>query len=76
MVPMHNYRSIPAALRNREPFNGNSMSATLSPSGLYEVWSYATVIATLDTTTGEKVINDRKYSHTTARHQNLVRDNL
>lgn len=71
-----NYREIPGLLRARAPFEGNSMSATVSPSGLYEVWSYATVIATLDTRSGQKAFNDQKYSRTTSRHQNLVRENL
>jgi hypothetical protein len=75
MVPMHNYRSIPAALRNREPFNGNSMSARYDHTGDYVVFSYATEIARVQPN-GAKVTNDRKYSHTTSRHQNLVRDNL
>jgi hypothetical protein len=74
-----NYREIPALLRAREPFEGNSMSAAYERYAMggmaYVVRSYGTEIASL-LPDGQKVINDTKYSHTTSRHQNLVRENL
>lgn len=76
---MSNYREIPYLLRNREPFEGNSMSARYDLNGDYVVYSYATEIARVVSTNGlihgpegEKIINTRKYSATTSRHQNLV----
>ena len=69
-----NYREIPALLQARVPFEGNTMSATLSPSGIYEVYSYATVIATV--ADGQVHVSDKYYSKTTSRHQNLCRENL
>jgi hypothetical protein len=70
-----NYREIPSALRNRQPFQGNSMSAEVRPDGSYVVKSYATIIAVA--TPGHPVsINEDKWSRTTSRHQNLVKENL
>lgn len=69
------YAEIPTALRNRQNFQGNSMSAVRAPDGTYVVYSYNTVIANV-TPNGDIAINERKYSKTTSRHQNLVRDNL
>jgi hypothetical protein len=78
---MSNYREIPAMLRSRVPFSGNSMSAHYDRNGDYVVMSYATEIARMTrkvTPEGglEVIMNDRKYSTTTSRHQNLVRANL
>lgn len=80
---MSNYREIPALLRSREPFEGNSMSAHHAHNGDYVVMSYATEIARVPSlnglvrgSEGERVLNERKYSMTTSRHQNLVRANL
>lgn len=70
-----NYRSIPTLLRTQQPFEGNSMSARRDYTGDYVVFSYATEIARV-TPDGQRIINDRKYSTTTSRHQNLVHANL
>lgn len=66
-----NYDQIPHRLISQEPFNGNSMSAYYDSSGNYIVASYNTEIARV-THDGQRVFNDRKYSKTTSRHQNLV----
>lgn len=68
-----NYRQIPHSLLSQEPFEGNSMSARRDHTGDYVVFSYSTEIARVDHRTGERTFNDRKYSTTTSRHQNLVR---
>lgn len=71
-----NYDQIPAFLRPREEFEGNSMSARWENTHLgrnYIVRSYETVIASVDEQ-GTVHIDPRKYSKTTSRHQDLCRD--
>lgn len=72
---MSNYREIPALIAARSSFEGNSMSAFTDYEGNYVVMSYATVIS-VRAPDGGITINERKYSQTTTRHQNLVRENL
>lgn len=72
---MANYREIPAMVRNLEPFIGNSMLAVRTDDS-YIIFSYSTEIARVDLLSGEKEINETKYSSTTSRHQNIVRANL
>ena len=74
---MDNYKTIERKLANREPFTGNSMSASLD-YGIYSVWSYSTLIADyklgkLDDGEPRITFNPHKYSVTTSRHQNLIR---
>lgn len=66
------YRDIPYLISYREPFTGNSASARWTSSGVYEVLSYSTTIATYTPGTGWNV-PDKHYSRTTSRIQNLVR---
>ena len=66
------YREIPRLISRREPFTGNSASAQWNSSGVYEVRSYRTVIATYTPGTGWNV-PEEYYSRTTSRLQNLVR---
>lgn len=68
-TPCH---AIPCKLNCREPFTGNSASARWTDSGVYEVLSYATVIATYSPGDGWNV-PDKHYSRTTSRLQNIVR---
>ena len=67
-----NYREIETLLGFKIPFKGNSCHATLD-GNTYAVYSYSTLIATLDTATKEINLNERKYSVTTSRLQNLIR---
>jgi hypothetical protein len=60
-------------LAKREPFTGNTMSAVRGHGEDYLVSSYETVIAWCDGVTGEVTIQDKFYSPTTTRHQNLCR---
>jgi len=59
-------------LANRAPFEGNTMSAYIDAHGVYNVMSYATVIATR-APDGTVDVPDRRYSNTTSRQQNLCR---
>lgn len=72
---MDNYATIERKLRNRETFRGNSMWARYSGpfnTGVYEVFSYNTLIATTHAN-GTFEVATRKYSTTTSRHQNLIK---
>lgn len=73
---MDNYKVIEQKLRNLEPFNGNSLRAYLEEEGSLAVYSYSTMIARAWPRNGAVAVtvwNDRKYSVTTSRHQNLIR---
>lgn len=66
-----NYRQIEKLLATRTPFSGNSCRAFLETDGTYEVYSYSTLIAVAK---GDEIkFNERKYSVTTSRLQNLIR---
>lgn len=67
---MDNYKSIEQKLNTLTPFKGNSMSGDWQ-NGKFIVFSYRTPIG-YSTLTGF-AIEDRKYSTTTSRHQNLLR---
>lgn len=66
------YRDIPGLLSLRREFTGNSARARWTDSGVYEVRSYSTVIATYSPEDGW-TIPDKHYSRTTSRLQNIVR---
>ena len=66
------YRDMPGLISRREPFTGNSARARWTDSGVYEVISYDTTIATYTPGTGWN-IPDKHYSRTTSRLQNIVR---
>lgn len=72
---MDNYKTIATKLGNLETFRGNTLWARYSGpfnTGVYEVFSYSTLIATAN---GLDAINldSRKYSVTTSKHQNIIR---
>ena len=66
------YRDMPGLISRRKEFTGNSARARWTDSGVYEVRSYQTVIATYTPGTGWD-IPEEYYSRTTSRLQNLVR---
>ncbi len=79
---MDNYKTIATKLANREPFKGNTLTATAEITDLgrvftYKVYSYSTLIAlkTWDGMEGEWFtwVNPNKYSVTTSRQQNLIK---
>lgn len=69
---MDNYRTIEQKLRTLTPFKGNSMHASIDVEGSYRVFSYSTLIA-IHYGQGLSWTQDKKYSTTTSRHQNLIR---
>jgi hypothetical protein len=76
MAKQPNYREIATLIRERKPFvHQHSMRANLVGNE-YLIFSYQTLIATLNTVTGEKWLNDRKYSVTTSKQQTIVKANL
>jgi hypothetical protein len=71
---MDNYKTIESKLANRERFTGNSLRGYWDGfSGNYVVYSYNTLIATLQDGGGPRWVSPDKYSVTTSRHQNLIR---
>ena len=62
---------MPDLIATRTPFTHGSHSAYLDTDGTYRVFSYSTEIATAK---GDEItFNDRKYSMTTSRLQNIIR---
>jgi hypothetical protein len=75
-----NYRTMPALLATLTPFTHGSCHATKEVTNTrmeYNVYSYSTLIGTVvwDGSEGEyeKFLNERKYSVTTSRLQNIIR---
>lgn len=70
------YSAIPRLLSHRLAFAGNSMSAQHNSDGAYLVYSYATIIATVDPSGKVDIIDANHWGCTTGRHINLCRANL
>jgi len=68
-----NYDQIRQHLATLTPFVGNSMRGE-KWGDTYRVISYSTQIAEYNTTTGEKWVTPKRYSVTTSKQQNLVRN--
>lgn len=65
------YKTIPSLIATRTPFTHGSHSAYTDTDNRYRVFSYSTEIATAK---GDEItFNDRKYSVTTSRLQNIIR---
>lgn len=64
-------RDVPTKVANREPFQGNSISA-IKNRNTYTVFSYWTAIARVDEQ-GRELITNHKYSVTTSKHTSAVR---
>lgn len=75
-----NYKQIAQYLSEDKPFEGNSMSAKIVQTRLsdpiYIVKSYDTTILVKNLFTGNITFDEAYYSHTTRKHQNLVRANV
>ena len=69
---MDNYKTIATKLANFEAFRGNSLNAFYLGE-VYRVYSYTTLIAEVGNM-GNKLVSTNKYSVTTSRHQNLIRN--
>jgi len=72
-MPYTNYRAMQTALENREAFEGNSASAFIDESGKYIIMSYDTIMAVIGENGGVESFNEKKYSMTTSRLQNMIR---
>lgn len=66
------YATMPALLATKTPFTHGSCHAYFEDNGNYVVFSYSTLIAGI-TASGAKQLNERKYSMTTSRLQNIIR---
>ena len=65
---------MPQLLKNRESFAGNSVSAVMA-DGKYIVYSYNTIILITDCVTDTVLeFNNRFYSVTTSKLQNMLID--
>lgn len=64
-----------ACLQQHEAFRASSLSVFWVDEA-YIVFSYAEVIGVYNRNTGKKWYNTNKYSSTTSRHQNLVKNFL
>lgn len=66
------YSTMPNLIRYLTAFKHGSHHATWD-GDKYSIYSYTTLIATYDRQTYEVVFNERKYSVTTSRLQNIIR---
>lgn len=73
MATYTNYRNTEEAIRNLENFKGNSAWGAWLDSSQYVVFSYSTEIGRYDKVMDKFTLNERKYSVTTSRLQNLIR---
>lgn len=65
------YKEMPAKLRNLEPFQGSSVTATASKDWYY-VYSYGTLIFKFGKRKNEARLNVTKYSVTTSKLQRML----
>lgn len=72
---MDNYSDIRFKVANLIPFRGNTMTGlwitAKDGTEIYRVFSYSTLIA--QTFGGSSWVDDRKFSVTTSKHQNIIR---
>lgn len=65
------YATMPALIATKTPFVHGSCHAYIDTDGEYRIVSYSTLIA--QTISGSYWIDNRKFSMTTSRLQNIVR---
>lgn len=71
-----NYKAMREAIKNRQEFNGNSVTAEIEElTGSYLVKSYNTIILEI-LPNGVLGFNNKRYSVTTSKLQNLIIDSL
>ena len=63
------YKEIPDLIKNKIPFEGSSVMATLDLKFIYRIYSYDTLIYS----SKDNYFNDKKYSSTTSKIQNIIR---
>lgn len=71
MAKYATYKQMQALLQVKEAFKGNSVTAVYQGSDYY-IYSYSTVMAIV-TAGGYKVINVTKYSRTTSKIQQMLK---
>jgi SAM-dependent MidA family methyltransferase len=70
---MPNYKEIEKLIAARKPFkHAHSMRAEVHDDA-YRIYSYSTLIASFDFEKCEWWMNEKKYSVTTSKQQNLIR---
>ena len=62
----------PIYIESLSAFQGSNLRAEWN-NGVYEVYSYRTLMASFDPRNGDQFINPNKYSVTTSKHMNYVR---
>lgn len=67
-----NYKQCVQAMRNRQAFKGNTLSGAWDGK-TYKVWSYSTLMLETDETGTPVWFNGNRYSVTTSKHQNYIR---
>ena len=70
------YRQMGEALEDLQNINGHSVTAHLDNEGRYIVKSYNTIILNLNVITNEYIFDNRVYSRTTGKIQNLIKEVL
>jgi hypothetical protein len=60
------------AIAELQEFQGSNLRGTWE-NGVYAVYSYWTLMASFDPRTGDQFINPKKYSRTTSKQMNYVR---
>jgi len=63
------------AIANLQEFQGSNLRGTIT-NGVYEVYSYWTLMASFNLATGELWENPKRYSVTTSKQMNYVRHGL
>ena len=70
---MPNYKEVQSLIEARKPFkHAHSMRAEITDTH-YNIYSYSTLIASFDFEMCEWWMNEKKYSVTTSKQQNLIR---
>jgi len=70
-----NYRQTVEKVASLVPFQGNNLRGVIE-GGEYVIYSYSTLMATVDLATKWVWINEEKYSVTTSRQMSYVRRGL
>ena len=73
-----NYKQAVTAMSNLKPFRGNTLRGEIL-DGTYYISSYNTIMARVEIINGTPTVaylNTRKYSVTTSKHQNYIRQAL
>jgi len=60
------------AIAELQEFQGSNLKGVWN-NGVYEVYSYWTLMASFDPRNGDQFINQNKYSRTTSKQMNYVR---